>query len=469
MTRSGRVRIIGAEPAAQRAAGQSDDAQGVPRRPPDRRDDPGRRRAGRAPRARTTTTSSRGRARTTLGSPTRSYPTGPTPPTGEVPAVLRHDQGPETGADDHGRRCRRPSWREEQLDWESNEGSSRRRCSPRKAPRHARRHRHPRAAWRFDLPASSGGGQPGGQTYVPGRRVEEPEVPGTPQGPPAISVPRSIRWTWTSRPIPSPRWAESPWRTGERPMSRWAATLTATTGVGPRTSRARTRGDLRAGVLRRPGRRAVTEGRVDLRLRGGTAGRATRPTGPPGSWTPTRSWPRAALPAPRAGSTASVGGSGGARKAPPGPPGGTSAGRSGCADPAAQSRCRSPGRLAGPRPEPAPPAGPHREIHADGTCPSPSPRAWRSGRRPHRLQARAPSPPLLWLDRSSSWWPPPRASPRFRAGRLPARRRCSAWWPPWRSWWPPTTRGRPALPLVSSCWSPRPRLAPGRGRTGPTP
>ncbi len=186
MTRSGRVRIIGAEPAAQRAAGQSDDAQegaeeaaGPPRNDPraaaSRAGTPGQNYDDELPWPRP-------------DDPWESDPELPhwtDAPTGEVPAVLRHDQGPETGADDPWSSVPPPSWREEQLDWESNEGSFSPSMLAEETPPGMLDDTHTlEQPWRFDIPASSGGGQPGGQTYVPGAPGRGAQGPRDAAGPP---------------------------------------------------------------------------------------------------------------------------------------------------------------------------------------------------------------------------------------------------------------------------------------------
>ena len=215
MTRSGRVRIIGAEPAAQRAAGQSDEAQEGAEgagRPP--RDDPGDA-AGRAGSAGQQYDEELPWPRPE--DPWESDPELPhwtDAPTGEVPAVLRHDQDSRTGGDDPWSSVPPPSWREENLDWESHEGSfSASMLAEEEPPGMLDDTNALEQPWRFDIPA--GRGQVGGETYVPGAPGPEAQDPragagdlGTPMHPtdldePTDTLPAVGRGPQTGRGGPS--------------------------------------------------------------------------------------------------------------------------------------------------------------------------------------------------------------------------------------------------------------------------
>jgi CDP-diglyceride synthetase len=117
-------------------------------------------------------------------------------PTGEVPAVLRHDQDAPTGTDDPWSSMPPPSWREENLDWESQEGSfSPSMLAEQEPPGMLDDTNALEQPWRFDIPASSGPGAAGGQTYVPGRPGSEAQDPrdagdlGTPMHPMDLDEP----------------------------------------------------------------------------------------------------------------------------------------------------------------------------------------------------------------------------------------------------------------------------------------
>ncbi len=323
MTRSGRVRIIGAEPAAQRAAGQSDDvqegaegAEGAARPPGD---DP-RGAAGRAGTAGQQYDEELPWPRP--DDPWESDPELPhwtDAPTGEVPAVLRHDEDTPAGGDDPWSSVPPPSWREENLDWESHEGSfTASMLAEEEPPGMLDDTNALEQPWRFDIPA--GRGQAGGQTYVPGAPGSEAQDPraqagdlGTPMHPtdldeptdtlPAVgrgpqggavarAGPSTRSSTSTAGPGPRTRRPPTPKRPTSLPRRRETpaarSTRTPTIATPPAASSAR-----------RVATRSTTT-RWDHRV----ASPLRAPL--PASWTPTRSWPPAPR-TPRGGDVANAG------------------------------------------------------------------------------------------------------------------------------------------------------------------
>lgn len=160
--RSGQVRIIGAEPAANRAAGGAEEPVSGRHVAPERADEvPGP--AGGE------------EVDEEMPWPRAEDPWSSNPdllhwtdaPTGEIPAVLaREEEGPQAPSDDPWSSLPPPTWREEQVDWEAHEGFSS--VSPGDQERlgvldDSAASEQP---WRFELPETLPA-PAAGQTFIP--------------------------------------------------------------------------------------------------------------------------------------------------------------------------------------------------------------------------------------------------------------------------------------------------------------